>query len=166
MERFRIRPRCSSLMVLMAASLTYTSPEVGVSRPPSRCNSVLLPEPEAPTTATSSPAVTARLTPLSTSTRYSPSTKCFTSCSQRSTSRPVPGRGAATRSCRGSLIAQRLRGLGAGGTPGRIEGGKDGQQEARDGDLEHVAGIDGRGQVTDVVDAGRQELGVEGALQE
>src|SRR6266480_4283080 len=31
---------------------TSTSPEVGSSRPPSRCSSVLLPEPEAPTMAT------------------------------------------------------------------------------------------------------------------
>ena len=39
-----------------------TDPLVGVSSVPIRCNSVDLPDPDGPTTAASSPAVTARVT--------------------------------------------------------------------------------------------------------
>ena len=42
--------------------VTRTVPAVGLSRVPIRCSSVDLPDPDGPTTATSSPAATARLT--------------------------------------------------------------------------------------------------------
>src|SRR5690348_18126844 len=114
-----------------------------------------------------SPAATDRSTPFSTSTLYSFSVKCFTSPSQRrmgrdsrvtvvSAERTVTSPSAASRGA--LLIAERLRRLGAGRAPGGIEGGEHRQEEARDGDLEHVARIDVRRQVADVVDAGRQEL--------
>src|SRR5690242_18549841 len=118
-------------MPLMDSPPTNTSPEVGVSRPPRRCSSVLLPEPEAPTMATRSPAATARLTPFNTSTRYSPSWKCFTSWSQRS-------RAVSSVLGRTLFIAQRLGRLGAGGAPGGIQGGQHREQEARHGDAQHV----------------------------
>ena len=47
-------------------------PRSGTSRPPSRCSSVLLPDPDAPTIATRSPGCTARSTPISTGTSRGP----------------------------------------------------------------------------------------------
>ena len=44
--------------------VTRTVPLVGLSRVPIRCSSVDLPDPDGPTTATSSPAATVRLTPV------------------------------------------------------------------------------------------------------
>src|SRR5215469_3221274 len=119
--------------------------------------------------------MTEKSTPLSTSTLYSLSVKCFTSISQRSMGRDsrvtvVSAERTVTSisvAPRGALfIAQGLGRLGAGRAPGGIEGGEHRQEEARDGDLEHVARVDVRRQVADVIDAGRQELRVEHALQE
>src|SRR5215813_2551720 len=98
------------------------------------------PTPDAPITATVSPASTVRLTPLSTRTVSGPM--------RYSRSRSVAAR-------RGSLIAQHLDGVEAGGPPGRRErgeerdhhGGADHEGEVAPGelhrqvaDLVHVAG--------------------------
>src|SRR3990172_1938184 len=56
----------------MGRPITVTSPPLAASRPPSRCSSVLLPEPEAPTIATHSPPATVRSTPSSTGTSTFP----------------------------------------------------------------------------------------------
>ena len=52
--------------------MTRTAPVVGWSRVPIRCSSVVLPDPDGPTTATSSPAATAKLTPRSAGTGGEP----------------------------------------------------------------------------------------------
>ena len=70
--------------------ISCTAPAVGASRPPSRCSSVLLPEPEAPTMASVSPACTCRSTPRSTSTSSPPSVKRLVRPWQASTT-PVCG---------------------------------------------------------------------------
>jgi cation diffusion facilitator CzcD-associated flavoprotein CzcO len=55
--------------------ISDTLPEVGWSRPPSTCSKVLLPEPEEPTMASVSPALTDRLTSVNTVTSNAPSWK-------------------------------------------------------------------------------------------
>ena len=45
--------------------MTRTVPEVGLSRVPARCSSVVFPDPDGPSSATSSPALTVKLTPAS-----------------------------------------------------------------------------------------------------
>ena len=74
-----------------------TSPAVGASRPPSRCSSVLLPEPDAPTIATRSPRATARSTPSSTGTSSGPLRRSCASPRHSSTGDPR-GAGALTHS--------------------------------------------------------------------
>jgi hypothetical protein len=49
-----------------------TAPLLGRSSVPIRCSSVVLPDPEGPTIATSSPSVTANVTPASATTGGSP----------------------------------------------------------------------------------------------
>jgi hypothetical protein len=56
----------------MSMPVTRTVPVVGLSRVPIRCSSVDLPDPDGPTTATSSPAATAKLTPRSAGTGGEP----------------------------------------------------------------------------------------------
>ncbi len=54
-----------SLSVATSSPVTRTVPLVGRSSVPARCSRVLFPEPDGPSTATSSPAAMARLTPRS-----------------------------------------------------------------------------------------------------
>ena len=49
-----------------------SGPALGASKAPSRCSSVLLPDPEAPTIATDSPRRTCSVTSFSTGTATSP----------------------------------------------------------------------------------------------
>ena len=60
------RPQRRQLAVRQCAArsspVIFTVPALGRSRLPITCSSVVLPEPEGPTTATNSPAVTVRLT--------------------------------------------------------------------------------------------------------
>src|SRR4030095_3131185 len=116
--RLRTSPRCAPLRVLSATPSTLTSPAVGVSSPPSRCSSVLLPEPDAPTIAMRSPAFTARSTPFSTGTGAGPLVYVF----------------ASPRHSRTLLIPQRLRGIDARRLPGRIQRGEHGKHERDHGD--------------------------------
>ena len=59
--RLRTAPRSASLRLAIGAPWMSTSPADGASSPPSRCSSVLLPEPDAPTIATRSPVRTAEI---------------------------------------------------------------------------------------------------------
>src|ERR1039458_1714558 len=55
----------------------FPPPFVGVSRAASKCNSVVLPEPDSPTRATNSPACTSTLSSLRTTTSSLPERKDF-----------------------------------------------------------------------------------------
>ena len=57
------RPAAGRPALLTSRPATRTVPAVGRSRVPARCSSVLLPDPDGPSTATSSPAATDRVTP-------------------------------------------------------------------------------------------------------
>ena len=70
--RLRTCPRAASDSEAKRTPSTLTSPAVGTSRPPSRCSSVLLPEPETPTIAMRSPGMTVRSMPFSTATSAGP----------------------------------------------------------------------------------------------
>src|SRR5205809_98170 len=93
-------------MCAKSLACSSTVPSVGASRPPNKCSSVLLPEPDAPTTATVSPRCTERSTPCSTWTSSGPSLKRLCRFSARITD---------------SLIAQRLRRLHAACAPARVK---------------------------------------------
>ena len=69
---FRTRARWSAESCDTSCPSSQYSPEVGRSRQPRMFISVLLPDPEAPIRATSSPWATLRETPLSTGTAMSP----------------------------------------------------------------------------------------------
>ena len=95
-----------------ATPSTLTSPAVGVSSPPSRCSSVLLPEPDAPTIAMRSPCCDGEV-----------------DAGQHRHGRGAAGVGlrqpAAARTGTSSLIAQRLRRVDARRLPRRIHRGRD-----------------------------------------
>jgi hypothetical protein len=59
-------------MRAMEAPSMRMSPDVGVSSPPSRWSSVLFPDPDGPTIATSSPAAMSSETPARAFTSVSP----------------------------------------------------------------------------------------------
>src|SRR6516164_4654875 len=136
----------------MSWPISVTSPVEGASSPPSRCSSVLLPEPDAPTTASVSPARTCRSTSCSTCTSRPPSEK----------RRPRPAACSTTApGCTFSLIAQGLRGTHAAGAPARVDGGEEGEQQRPEGDLRHFRQVRVAGHAVDQVDAGGQEAGVQ-----
>ena len=106
------------------------------SRPPSRCSSVLLPAPEAPTMATVSPAhhrqleaVEHRRAQVAFAIGLAEVAARITACSDD-----------AGLDFIGSLITQRRRRIGARGAPGRIQGGQQAQDEGQAGDHRDVAG--------------------------
>src|SRR5574340_1848501 len=134
----------------MASPTTSTSPRVGKSSPPSRCSSVLLPEPEAPTIASVSPGATSRFTPFSTSTVWPVSVKCLTRSRQRITAPLAPA----------LFIAQGLGGLGACRAPSRIQRRQHREHEGGDAHLEYVAHVNVRRQIADVIHARRENLHV------
>src|ERR1039458_7812873 len=56
--------------------LTDTRPRSGASRPPNRCSSVLLPQPEGPQRATDWPSIASKFTPFRTSiVRHTPAVR-------------------------------------------------------------------------------------------
>src|SRR5438477_10330326 len=152
--RLRTRPRASSESVASAAPSTSMSPAVGASRPPSRCKSVLLPDPEAPTTATVSPGTTERSTPISTGTSSGPLRYVF-----RKPRHSITGRAKAA-----SLIAERLRRIHLRRAPGRVNRRQQGKDERNDGDGDHVAGLQIGRQLVDVVDGLVEDLDAEQPL--
>src|SRR5689334_16698044 len=127
----------------MSRPATRTTPELGGSRPPRICSSVVLPEPEAPTIATRSPAATLNATPRSTSSTTGPWWKLLCTACASST---------------GSLMAQRLRGRGTRRPPRRINGGEHAQRERYGAHPQDVAELDVRGKIAHVVDACVEEL--------
>src|SRR5580692_9087128 len=126
----------------MSRPATSTFPELGRSSPPSICSSVVLPEPEAPTIARRSPEAICRLAPASTCRISGPCRKLLHTSMACSAA---------------SLMAQRLRGRGAGGAPGRVQRGQDTQCECHGTDLDHIDDLNIGRQVTHVVHTGIQE---------
>src|SRR5580700_3573504 len=121
----------------MSRPAISTAPPLGASRPPRICNSVVLPEPEAPTIATRSPAATLSTTPCSTGSRTGPWRKLLcTACASRTL----------------SLMAQGLRRHGARRAPRRVDGRQHAQQERHAAYPEHVAPLYVRRQLAHVVD--------------
>src|SRR5439155_8720702 len=137
-ERLGSVPRSPLLTKVTARPAISTSPAVGRSSPPRICSSVVLPEPEAPTIATRSPGEIASATPCSTGSSTGPWRKLLW----------MPR---ASRT--GSLMPQSLRRRGAGGAPRRIDGRERAQREGHAAHLEHVDGLDVRGQIAHVVHA-------------
>src|SRR5262249_53573088 len=130
----------------MSRPATRTTPELGGSRPPSICSSVVLPEPEAPTIATRSPGATVSAAPRSTSSTTGPCRKLLcTPCASRTL----------------SLMAQCLRRCSARGTPGRIDRGEHAQHECDRAHPQHIDELDISRQVAHVVDARIEELRAE-----
>src|ERR1700712_2710599 len=118
--------------------LSVTVPLVGLSRPPSKCSKVDLPEPDAPTIAKVWPACTDISTPVSTCTSRSPSWK------RRVSAWP----------CRtNSLITQSLSGLHTTGAIARVDSCHEGQDQGNDGDRDHVTALRIAGHVVDQVNA-------------
>src|SRR6188472_2910281 len=156
--RLRTVPRAASESFASAAPSTRTSPPVGRSSPPSRCSSVLLPDPDAPTIATRSPTATSRSTPSSTGTSSGPLRYVLRSPRQATTGTAAPETGA------GLLIAQRVGWIHARGLEARIDRRDERQHERDRRDRDHVPALQVRRQIADVVDALVQELDVERAL--
>src|SRR5580704_14387407 len=127
----------------MSRPATATVPEVGASRPPRICSSVVLPEPEAPTIATRSPAAIATFTPSSTLRTSGPWEKLLCTPLALKTV---------------SFMPQGLRRGGARRAPRRVDGRQGAQEERHHAHLEDVATLHVRGQLAHVVDARIQEL--------
>src|SRR5215472_6489326 len=127
----------------MSRPAIVTVPLVGASSPPRTCSSVVFPEPEAPTIATRSPLSTRNVTPRSTGSSTGPWRKLL--CTSR-----------ASRTA--SLMAQRLRGRGAGRAPRRIDGRERAQHEGHGAHLEDVEPLDVGRQIAEVIDARVDEL--------
>src|SRR5690606_18955545 len=138
---------------------TYTSPAVGVSSPPSRCSSVLLPAPDAPRIATVSPAATSKSSPSNTRVRKDPSAYVLPSPVAR---RTLSGSRLTIPGSRASLITQCLRGRGARRAPCRIDGGQERHDQRHQRDPRHVDRVELRRQPGDVVHVFRQQHHAEG----
>src|SRR6516162_10128927 len=134
----------------MSRPATCTTPELGGSRPPRICSSVVLPEPEAPTIATRSAGATESPTPCSTSSTTGPWRKLL--CTSRASST-------------GSFMAQRLGGCGARRAPRGVERGEHAQHQRHRTHFEHIDELDVGRQVAHVVDARVEELRPEQALE-
>src|SRR5947207_10160947 len=153
--RLRTLPRSASLSAAKAFPCTLTSPAVGASSPPSRCSSVLLPDPDAPTTATRSPGATARSTPRSTGTSSGPPRYVLFSLRHSSTgASPV------------LFIAQRLRRIDSRRPPARIERRQESKRQGDRRDEDHVGTLHFRRQLADVVHALVEKLDAEQLLHE
>src|SRR5580700_567401 len=134
----------------MSRPATSTRPELGLSSPPRICNSVVLPEPEAPTMATRSPAAICKLAPASTFSISGPCRKLLQTSMACSAA---------------SLMSQGLRRRGAGGSPGRVQRGQDTQGESHGTDPHHIDRLNICRQITHVVYAGIQEMRAEQMFQ-
>src|SRR4029078_348800 len=137
----RRRARAASLQPDTSAPSRRPGPAVGRSRVPSRWSRVDFPTPEAPMIAMLSPALTARLTPRRTRTgsgpiRYSRSSSWATRI--------------------GSLIAEHVARIHAGGPPGRRDRGQERDDQGRPHDHREVAPGELHGQVADLVHVARQ----------
>src|SRR6476469_1403229 len=145
--RLRSAPRAPSANFASGTPSTRTSPPVGRSSPPSRCNSVLLPDPDAPTIARRSPIATSRSTPRSTGTSSVPLRYVLRKFLQATT-------GAGERVSTGpSLIPQCLGGIHASGAEARVNRRDECKEECDRRDRDYVGDLQIGGQVADVIDA-------------
>src|SRR3569832_787409 len=128
-----------------------TRPRVGTSRPPSRCSSVLLPDPEAPTMATDSPAFTSKSTSSSTCTSTMPCRKVLPNPLQRSTN---------------TLIAQRLRRIDARSAPAWEQRRGQTDEERDTGNEANVTPYKLGRQFADVVHVGREQVDADHVLDD
>src|SRR5579859_2343167 len=145
----------------MAEPAMPTLPRVGRSRPPRSCNSVVLPEPDAPTIATRSPAVTRMEAPRSTWSRTPPWMKSFA----RSFPSSTTGVEFAMGEVFPSIIAQGFRRQEPGGAPGRVKRREARQHEGHPADLQHVGELHVRRQIAHVVHACIEKLEAEELLE-
>src|SRR3954462_4326722 len=145
-ERLRSRPRSASDSSDNTRPLTSTLPALSVSRPPMMCNSVDLPEPDAPTMDMVSPRRSAKFTLERTPVRRSPSSYTFAT--------PVARR---TMSSLGLFITERLGGLRTRGAPRRVEGRQQREDEGHEHHPTHVGPEQLARQLADVIDVWRQE---------
>src|SRR5450755_3232737 len=153
--RLRTRPRSASERVAIGAPCTRTSPPVGASSPPSRCKSVLLPDPDAPTTATLSPRSTARSIPRSTGTSSGPPRYVLVSVRHSRT-------GAVTSAA--SLIAQRFGRIDFCRPPAWIERRQQRERQRNQRDQRDVAALEIGRELADVVNALVEKLDAERSL--
>src|SRR3990167_1276532 len=184
--RLRRSPCCAALRPDIVCPISCTLPLVGASSPPSRCSKVLLPEPDAPTIATVSPARTARSTPVSTVTSSRPSVKrlvrpvALSTTSVRAepvdglantlaeaSTEPVlsPSTGSGRTGLLMSFIAQRLGRVHPAGAPARVDRGHERQRQRDQRDRHDVALLRVAGHAADEVDVLRQEARAQRALQ-
>src|SRR5437870_13176755 len=167
--RLRTRPRSRSDSRANAAPWTSTSPSVGASSPPSRWSNVLLPDPDAPTTARRSPGCTARSMPSNTGTSSGPARYVFLSPRHSSTAVGSLLSGAlrsAMLGLAGLLITQRLRRIYFGRPPAGIQRREQGQGQRDQRNQRDIATLQIRWQLADVVDGLVQKLDAERALDE
>src|SRR5690606_2288721 len=143
-------PRSFSLSADSSSPASQTLPSLGVSSPPSRFSSVLLPEPELPTMATRWPGYSSSCRPLSTLTDSGPCSQPCPRTRQQSTARPSADFTFIT--C--SRVAWRLRRLGTGRAPGRVKGGEKAQDQRRHANLDHIGSHQPRRQVVDEIHIG------------
>src|SRR5690348_7623345 len=130
-----------SLSLATSSPVTRTDPLEGRSRVPIRCSKVVFPDPDGPRIATSSPAPTARLTPVTAVTGGSLGYTFTTLSSSSTRPGPPPGRYPATGSAVAVLIAPPPR---PRASPSRRSQGGDHDVLARGqvaGDLDHAVGI-------------------------
>src|SRR5439155_14421187 len=154
--RLRTSPRSASVSAANGALSMNTSPADGASKPPSRCSKVLLPDPEAPTTATRSPAPTSKSTPISTGTSSGPLRYVLRRPRHPSTDTCARAASSFIPECLGRIHARRA--------PARIDRGgeREEQRDQRDGD--HIAALQVGRQIADVVNGLIEKLNVERAL--
>ena len=146
-SRCASRPRSASSTLDRSRPSNSTVPAVGSSRPPSRCSSVLLPEPLAPTMATRSPRRDVEVD--------AQQHRHFDVALAEYLLQPA----AAER--RSSLIAQRLRRIDARRAPARIQRREQRQHEGDAGDDGDIAPLQVGRQFGDVIDVLGQELDAE-----
>src|SRR5450631_82865 len=134
----------------MSRPSTHTVPEVGRSRPPRICKSVVLPEPEAPTIAILCPAATASVTPRSTCSVSGPWRKLLQTSTATNTE---------------SVMSQRLRRCRARSAPRRVQRREHTEQKGYGTYPQHVEPLDIRRQLAHEIHARVQKLRMQRVLQ-
>src|SRR6185312_7268541 len=137
----------------MSRPSTSTWPLVGRSRPPRICSRVVLPEPEAPTIATRSPAATESAVPRSTSSVTGPWRKLFETSRASRTSAPV------------LLMTQRLRRSGTSGAPGRVDGRQRTEDECHAAYAQYIQPLDVGRKIAHGIHPRIQELSMQQPLE-
>src|ERR1700686_730425 len=130
----------------MLRPATSTTPASGWSSPPRICSSVVLPEPEAPMTASRSPRATCSSTPVSTSSVVVPSRKLRNTPRAVRTA-PLP-----------SVMTQCLGRLRTGGAPGGIQRRQRTQRKRHAADAQHIARLRIRRQIAHEVNLGIEKV--------